>query len=275
MTNIIQKYSREIIAVAAVLLIVLTVVFADRTAGPNPELFACTMEAKICPDGSTVGRTGPSCAFAECPATATTTPITTPPTNPATPPTPEPTKPQVLAYGNVFLQEGETITYPDITVTLLRIPEDSRCASDVTCIWAGTLRAEFQVIARSKASTTIIELGKSVTINNVTLTLVSASPYPKSTKQIAPGEYRLTLSVQKKITVSPTPAPKPVQSACYVGGCSGEICSDQKDMASNCIYREEFACYRNTTCERQASGACGWTETPALKACLLNPTQLQ
>lgn len=29
---------------------------------------ACTLEAKVCPDGSTVGRSGPSCEFAECPA---------------------------------------------------------------------------------------------------------------------------------------------------------------------------------------------------------------
>lgn len=28
---------------------------------------ACTMEAKVCPDGSTVGRTGPNCEFAACP----------------------------------------------------------------------------------------------------------------------------------------------------------------------------------------------------------------
>jgi tryptophan-rich sensory protein len=28
---------------------------------------ACTMEAKLCSDGSAVGRTGPSCEFAKCP----------------------------------------------------------------------------------------------------------------------------------------------------------------------------------------------------------------
>lgn len=28
---------------------------------------ACTMEAKICPDGSSVGRTGPKCEFEKCP----------------------------------------------------------------------------------------------------------------------------------------------------------------------------------------------------------------
>lgn len=27
----------------------------------------CTMEARICPDGSSVGRTGPNCEFAACP----------------------------------------------------------------------------------------------------------------------------------------------------------------------------------------------------------------
>lgn len=35
---------------------------------------ACTMEAKLCPDGSSVGRTGPNCEFAACPQAATTTP---------------------------------------------------------------------------------------------------------------------------------------------------------------------------------------------------------
>ena len=27
----------------------------------------CTQDAKVCPDGSAVGRTGPNCEFAECP----------------------------------------------------------------------------------------------------------------------------------------------------------------------------------------------------------------
>lgn len=31
---------------------------------------ACTMEAKICPDGSSVERIGPNCEFAKCPATS-------------------------------------------------------------------------------------------------------------------------------------------------------------------------------------------------------------
>ena len=33
----------------------------------------CTMDAKMCPDGSYVGRVAPNCEFAACPATPTTT----------------------------------------------------------------------------------------------------------------------------------------------------------------------------------------------------------
>ena len=35
--------------------------------GCQNKLIACTEEAKMCPDGSSVGRTGPNCEFAKCP----------------------------------------------------------------------------------------------------------------------------------------------------------------------------------------------------------------
>lgn len=35
-----------------------------------PDGTACTMDAKICADGSSVGRTGPNCEFAPCPSPA-------------------------------------------------------------------------------------------------------------------------------------------------------------------------------------------------------------
>lgn len=40
----------------------------------NTQPVACTMEARACPDGSYVGRTGPKCEFATCPSTTTPTP---------------------------------------------------------------------------------------------------------------------------------------------------------------------------------------------------------
>ncbi|MBU1102498.1 hypothetical protein KJ853_02465 [Patescibacteria group bacterium] len=35
---------------------------------PSPSIHACIQDAKQCPDGSYVGRTGPNCEFAECPS---------------------------------------------------------------------------------------------------------------------------------------------------------------------------------------------------------------
>jgi len=42
----------------------------DPTEYKNPKEeggVACTMEARLCPDGSYVGRVGPNCEFAPCP----------------------------------------------------------------------------------------------------------------------------------------------------------------------------------------------------------------
>jgi hypothetical protein len=51
-----------------VLLITLLLLSACTTMYyPNPKPQFCTQEAKVCPDGSAVGRTGPNCEFAPCP----------------------------------------------------------------------------------------------------------------------------------------------------------------------------------------------------------------
>jgi hypothetical protein len=55
---------------------------------------------------------------------------------------------------------------------------------------------------------------------------------------------------------------------CYVGGCSGQLCSDREGAISTCEWRDEYACYQGATCERQDDGTCGWTQTDELAACL-------
>jgi eight-cysteine-cluster-containing protein len=62
-------------------------------------------------------------------------------------------------------------------------------------------------------------------------------------------------------------------SACKTGGCSGELCVavDSPSIASTCIYRPEYACLKQSRCELQASGQCGWTKTPEYTRCLANP----
>jgi hypothetical protein len=47
--------------------------FAYNKSGETQGPVACTLEAKLCPDGSSVGRVGPNCEFAACPADANST----------------------------------------------------------------------------------------------------------------------------------------------------------------------------------------------------------
>jgi hypothetical protein len=58
------------------------------------------------------------------------------------------------------------------------------------------------------------------------------------------------------------------EGACYVGGCSNELCSDRPDMVSSCIWHDAYACYQGATCGRQQNGTCDWIATPELTACL-------
>jgi hypothetical protein len=62
-----------------------------------------------------------------------------------------------------------------------------------------------------------------------------------------------------------------VSPQCYVGGCSSQICSDHPGAISTCEWKDEYACYQTATCERQADGNCGWTQTAELDACLAQP----
>ena len=56
---------------------------------------------------------------------------------------------------------------------------------------------------------------------------------------------------------------------CIVGGCNRELCGQEGDsLISPCIFRPEFACYRDATCTRQANGRCGWTMDQRLINCL-------
>ena len=68
-------------------------------------------------------------------------------------------------------------------------------------------------------------------------------------------------------TYYPT-SPAPNYGQCYVGGCSSQLCTDQPGAVSTCEYRAEYSCYQRARCERQVNGACGWTPTTELYACL-------
>lgn len=63
------KRGMILISLLAILMIGLTALLMLGVADRRPEgaRDVCTQEAKLCPDGSTVGRTLPDCEFADCP----------------------------------------------------------------------------------------------------------------------------------------------------------------------------------------------------------------
>lgn len=63
-----SKNKPVLIIIAVCVLIGGTVLLWGTSAKDAQEEIACTLEAKICPDGSVVGRTGPQCEFAACPS---------------------------------------------------------------------------------------------------------------------------------------------------------------------------------------------------------------
>ena len=175
---------------------------------------------------------------------------------------------KVLPYGPVTLRFGETARFDGLTVTPLSLVEDSRCAKGVQCIQAGTVRVRTQIVSGMGTSTDVIALGNTITTEAEAVTLQSVSPEAIAGVAINPSDYRLTYSVSKRANTVAAPIAPPAPAKCYVGGCSSQICSDTPDMVSTCEYREEYACYQNARCERQASGECGWTMTSDLQMCL-------
>ncbi len=68
-----------------------------------------------------------------------------------------------------------------------------------------------------------------------------------------------------------------VSSDCQLSGCSAQICQNagEEPMASDCMYRPVYECYKTARCEQQANGECGWTMTSDLSSCLLNPPEVE
>ncbi len=129
---------------------------------------ACTQEAKVCPDGSSVGRSGPNCDFAQCPAGP--------------------------AFGDsIMFAPGKKIVLADGMNVALENINDSRCKPNVVCVWAGELSPLFSVSGGSVGDTAKqIQLGtstaKQVATNGYVFTLNDATDTSATitiTKQVA------------------------------------------------------------------------------------------
>lgn len=88
-------------------------------------------------------------------------------------------------------------------VSFLNVTEDSRCPSDVTCVWQGSSSIEVDVSTNENDfGTQIIKLGDDGTkssqlLGDYFIRLTMLKPYPATTHEITPSEYVATLFVGK------------------------------------------------------------------------------
>lgn len=139
---------------------------------------ACTEEAKICPDGSSVGRTGPNCEFAACPGA---------------PPVTE---------GTIAALEQKIFT-GGVFITPLEVVSDSRCPVDVTCVWAGEVTLKTKLEKGSVSKEVVLRMNQSTAFEGALVTLVSVTPENNSKQPFAKEEYRFTFLVTQDGAVSP------------------------------------------------------------------------
>jgi hypothetical protein len=84
-----------------------------------------------------------------------------------------------------------------VTILPLEVTEDSRCPSDVTCIWAGTVRVRARVTYDTGESEHTFTLDEAIATDGVEMTLTDVKPETVSTRQIMPGEYSFTFVIKK------------------------------------------------------------------------------
>ncbi len=153
------------------------------------------------PDG--VSLNDPNMIPTQPPPAATSSVATTSAPGSATVPPKPATTPSdiiILKNGQGTLKLNQTGTFGNFSITPIAVVEDSRCPSDVQCIWAGRARIMFKVkIGNSNGFEKELEVGKSAHDSDFVYELKDVSPQAMSTHAIANGEYRFSIRVSHMI----------------------------------------------------------------------------
>jgi hypothetical protein len=83
----------------------------------------------------------------------------------------------------------------EVYIEPLEIAEESRCAIDVVCIQAGTVRLRAMVKIEDREMEHIFELGRAVVIEDYEMGLSSVLPAPRAGEAIDPNDYRFYFSI--------------------------------------------------------------------------------
>ena len=113
--------------------------------------------------------------------------------------TASPESTQAVAAGTsvtLGVGEGASVKGTSVSFRFLGVIEDSRCPSDTTCVWAGEVKVQIEILERSKAARQVeLKLGESAEAGGHAVTLEQVEPHPRSNVRIAANGYRATLKI--------------------------------------------------------------------------------
>ncbi len=85
-------------------------------------------------------------------------------------------------------------------ITLKAVQSESRCPTDVTCVWAGNAEVVFRVEAPGVDTTVVLNTGmepRAARVGALRIELMVLLPAPRSDTPIAAKDYRATLVARR------------------------------------------------------------------------------
>jgi hypothetical protein len=145
----------------------------STTRGTEQVAWECNGDAKLCPDGSSVGRTGPQCEFRACPSADAT-----------------------FARVETYLGGRDGGLY--LTINPREVVSDSRCPKDVQCVWAGTVEVRAAVETKVAHGEHIFKLGEPITVGDLSVTLVEVRPSTAEEAKNPENSYWFVFELRKQ-----------------------------------------------------------------------------
>ena len=99
----------------------------------------------------------------------------------------------------IQLAPGQSAVFDaaDLEVKFVSIDADSRCPSDVACVWAGEVVVRLSVRKDSRTQELSIKATQSLPVDGFSVTVLDVLPPRASSQRIAPADYRVTLKVAR------------------------------------------------------------------------------
>jgi hypothetical protein len=102
---------------------------------------------------------------------------------------------QPVSSGHVA-RMGQIVRVEGPRVQPLAIVEDSRCAKEVQCIWAGQVMLRVRVRVGARWSVRVMTLGTAEQVADGALTLTRVLPAPTTKRRLRASDYRFTFSFE-------------------------------------------------------------------------------